>query len=277
MSLLGEFILRKLSRDPRSTDYVSMAYEEKYRDPETYAVSLTNTFPSMSRMVRGRQALDVGCSNGMEALALLAMGASKVTGIDIRIDPEKSARLLASHPFRGCELAVMDAEKMTFGDETFDVAISCGSFEHFNEPYSVLKECKRVVKANGRICLTSGVWSHPWGAHMNFFTRVPWVQFIFSESTIMNVRRCYRGDGAKRFCEVEGGLNRMGIRQFQDIVSELDLRIEYLRLVPVKGLSCLARIPGINEFFTSLVIAVLRKQAIPETGSPVGVEPAEER
>ncbi|OPY01428.1 MAG: Ubiquinone biosynthesis O-methyltransferase [Syntrophorhabdus sp. PtaB.Bin047] len=261
MSLFGEFILRRLSRDPHCTDYVSMAYEEKYRDPETYAVSLTRTFPNLSRMVRGRQALDIGCSDGMEALALVAMGASKVIGIDIRIDPEKSAQLLASYPLRGCELAVMNAEKMTFADETFDVAMSCGSFEHFDEPYSVLKECKRVVKADGRICLTSGVWSHPWGAHMNFFTRVPWVQFIFSESTIMNVRRCYRGDGAKRFREVEGGLNKMGIRQFHDIVSELSLHIEYLRLVPVRRLSCLARIPGINEFFTSLVIAVLRKEA----------------
>ena len=94
---------------------------------------------------------------------------------------------------------------------------------------------------------------------MNFFTRVPWVQFIFSEQTIMNVRSLYQSDGAKAFSEVEGGLNRVGIRQFRKYVKDLNLDLRHLFLRPVSGLTALPKIPLINELFTGSIVAVLRK------------------
>jgi hypothetical protein len=46
---------------------------------------------------------------------------------------------------------------------------------------------------------------------MHSFTKAPSIQFVFSEATIMNVRRLYRSDGTRRFAEVEGGLNQVGV------------------------------------------------------------------
>lgn len=259
MSRLGEFILRKLSRDPKAEDYININYENKHKNLDLYVSQLNSTFPNLSELITGKRVIDIGCANGMESLALLEIGAFEVIGIDIRIDPEKSNLLKQEYPDKRYELEIMDAVSMTFESESFDSAVTCGSFEHFLYPETVLKECKRVIKTGGRIFLTSGVWSHPWGAHMMFFTKVPWVQFFFSEKTIMNVRKLYRNDGASKFQEVEGGLNKVGIRKFNMIVERLDLKIDYIKLVPVKNISFLTRIPYINEFFSNQIIAVLQK------------------
>ena len=95
---------------------------------------------------------------------------------------------------------------------------------------------------------------------MNFFTTVPWVQFLFSESTVMNVRKLYRNDGATRYADVEGGLNKIGIRRLLKFVRDLDLEIEYLKLNPVKGLAVLTGMPFINELFTGIIVLIVKKK-----------------
>lgn len=259
MSEVSELILSNLSRGPEREDYSNEHYEKKHENVRTYIMFFEDNIPGFADMIENKKILDIGCSEGMEALALSMMGASEVFGIDIRIDNSKNKQIIEQNPDRQLNFAVMDAERTTFSDETFDAIVTCSSFEHFNDPKAILKECQRVLKSDGRIYLTSGVWAHPWGAHMNFFTKVPWVQFLFSESTIMNVRSHYRNDGAKKFAEVEGGLNKIGIRKLLKMVNELNLEVEYLKLKPVKGLSILTKIPLINELFTYLIVAVLRK------------------
>jgi 2-polyprenyl-3-methyl-5-hydroxy-6-metoxy-1,4-benzoquinol methylase len=45
--------------------------------------------------------LDIGCAEGLEAIALARLGAAQVVGIDIRIDEARAARLKpSSHPMR---------------------------------------------------------------------------------------------------------------------------------------------------------------------------------
>ena len=74
----------------------------------------------------------------------------------------------------------------------------------------------------------------------------------------MNVRRLYRNDGARKFSEVEGGLNKIGIRSFIRMVKDVNLKIEYFKVIPVKGLTPLIRIPFVNELFAQDMVAVLR-------------------
>jgi len=207
MSVVGEFILQKLSRAPQIEDYLNEHYELKHGDVNVYIRALKETFPNLGAMISNKTVLDIGCSEGTETLALSMMGAYEAHGIDIRIDDEKNQKIKLQNLHNRMKFSVMDAQNTSFSNDTFDAIVTCGSFEHFDSPYMILKECNRILKEDGRIYLTSSVWAHPWGAHMNFFTKVPWVQFIFSEETIMNVRRSYRKDGAKRYNEVEGGLN----------------------------------------------------------------------
>lgn len=257
MGKFGESILRKVSRDHRTQDYINEEFDEKNRDASTCASYLTRVFPTLTCEIQNKDVLDIGCSKGVETLALSIMGAKKVHGIDIRLGA--AHKILERNPGRKLSFSTMNAENLGFPNEIFDIIITCSSMEHFNNPHAVLKECKRVLRYNGKVFLTSGVWSHPWGAHMNFFTKVPWVQYIFSEDTIMKVRSQYRMDGAKKYSDVEGGLNKIGIRSFKRMSNDLGFEIIYFKLNPVKGLTVLTSIPFLNEYFTNLIVSVLQK------------------
>ncbi len=258
MSKLGAAVLQALSRSPDATDYVNATYEARHAHLTETVRVLQETFPELA--VHGGHVLDVGCAEGLESVALVQAGATAVTGIDIRIDPElakQRAEALMAH----AKIAFhrMAVEQLQFPDGTFDAVLTMGSFEHFADPLMALREMARVVRSGGRIYLTSGVWRGPWGAHMNFFTHVPWVHYLFSERTIMKVRSHYRTDGARQFHEVEGGLNTIGTRAFQRAVPSLGLQIERLTRSPLVGQQWMMRLPMIHEFFTHEFTAVLRK------------------
>ncbi len=260
MSKVGEFILGQLSRDPKKPDYISELYKTKHEDVNVYMNVLEDTFPHFREKIAGKNVLDIGCGEGLETIAISRLGAKKVWGIDIRVDTVQADELRTSlAPEHYVEFSRLDAARTSFPNKIFDSIVTLGSFEHFNYPFEVLKECRRILRDDGRIFLTSSVWSHPWGAHMSFFTKVPWVQFLFSEKTIMNVRSLYRSDGARRFSEVEGGLNKAGIIRFKRYVQKLSLTVEYLKLRPVRGVNIATKVPIVNEFFTSLISSVLRK------------------
>lgn len=259
MSKLGESILTKLSV-PIGQEHVVEHYEDRHRRVEPIIRNFQTKFPTFKDHVKGAKTLDIGCYEGLEAVAIAMMGASEVIGIDIRTDPEafeQIAEKLDDPSIVSCQ--VMDAEKMDFPDDTFDLVVTLASFEHFADPEAVLAESKRVAKPGGRIYATSGVWSSPYGSHMHFFTKVPWVQYLFSEKTIMKVRARYRQDGAKRYHEVEGGLNGMSVSRFKRMVADAGLEMEWLYLNPVKGIKVMTKIPFVNEMFSNSIYAVLVK------------------
>jgi hypothetical protein len=80
-------------------------------------------------------------------------------------------------------------------------------------------------------------WYSPYGTHLDGTTRIPWLNLIFSEKTLMNVRNLYPdgSDRARRFEDVRGGLNKMTVRRFKGIVhSAKGFEIKYFSLFGVK-------------------------------------------
>ena len=94
---------------------------------------------------------------------------------------------------------------------------------------------------------------------MDGFTRLPWVSLLFHERTVMNVRSRYRSDGARRYEDVEGGLNRMSVTRFERLMRESGLQIQSLRLFPVKGLPVVSRLPIVRELMTAAASCVLQR------------------
>jgi len=143
---------------------------------------------------------------------------------------------------------------------TFDMVISQDSMEHFTQPIESLKEMRLLMNSKGVVLISFGPpWYAPHGSHMHFFTKIPWVNILFDERTVMNVRKEFRSDGANRYEEVRGGLNRMTVAKFEKLVSESGLHVISKKYRCVKGVNFLGKIPFARELFINNVSCVLSK------------------
>jgi SAM-dependent methyltransferase len=234
---------------------VSVESQESARPP---LERLIHVYPDLLAQIRGKRVLDYGCGWGAQSVAMAEAGAARVVGVDINEGGLERARVLAES--RGVQDRVEFATEPP--EEQFDFVFSQDSMEHFPDPATTLSDMARALSPNGQLLVTFGPpWFAPYGAHMHYFTKIPWVHLMFPERTIMAVRKRYRRDGAVRFEDVEGGLNRMSVRKFGRLLKASGLRVARLDTEAVKGQRALQRIPLIGELFTNNVTALLRKQA----------------
>ena len=96
--------------------------------------------------------LDVGCGTGA-LLHELARRFPQTTLVGVDPVPEMLAvarrRLPAS-----IELREAWAEELPFGNEEFDVVVSCNMFHYIREPASALKQMSRVLRPCGELVIT---------------------------------------------------------------------------------------------------------------------------
>ena len=57
------------------------------------------------------------------------------------------------------DLEIIDAGKLPFADETFDVVIAKDSLHHFKDPLKALEEISRVLKPGGSFQISEPYWS----------------------------------------------------------------------------------------------------------------------
>lgn len=201
--------------------------------------------------VRDRDIIDFGCGEGSESVELAQRGA-RVVGIDYRESVLEVARSRARQA--GVESRCRFA---TTTDHQADMIVSVDSFEHFADPASILQTMHALLRPGGSVLTSFGpTWFHPYGGHL--FSVFPWAHLLFTERALVDWRSHIRSDGARRFSEVEGGLNQMTIRKFERLVAASAFTTEHLELVPIRKLrrfhNALSR-----EFTTAVVRARLRK------------------
>ena len=81
---------------------------------------------------------------------------------------------------------------------------------------------------------------------------------MLKEEALIHWRTQFKTDGAKRFAEVEGGLNQMTIRRFEQILERSPFTVERFELVPIRRLKPLHNWVT-REFLTAIVRCRLRK------------------
>ena len=250
MSPLESLLLRYCS--PPQT--VSEAESNEFSRPPLEG--LLRVYPDLLAQIRGMRVLDFGCGWGRQSVALAEAGAKRVVGLDINADGLRHAREWSES--RGVRDRVEFVTELP--REQFDFVFSKDSMEHFPDPAKSLDDMAKTLAPDGQMLVTFGPpWFAPYGAHMHYFTKIPWVHLVFPERTIMSVRKRYRHDGAVRFEDVEGGLNRMSVRKFARLVKASGLVVARLDFEAVRGQRALQRIPILGELFTNHVTAVLRK------------------
>jgi len=254
---IRERILLYFSRAPEQFDYSSADLEST---TENALNLLTRVFPNFNTIVSGKRIVDFGCGLGNQSIALVKKYGCSVVGVD-------SNRKTLEKANENARVHNVSTNKLSFVENisadmlnSFDVVISQNSFEHFEKPSNVLDVMCSLLNSTGLILLTFGPpWLAPRGSHMHFFCKVPWVNVIFPEEVVMKVRGNFRGDGAKRYEDVESGLNKMTIAKFEQIVSSSDLKIVHRNYECIKGINSLGKLPLLREFFINHVTAILSR------------------
>ena len=255
--MIGEAILRALSKRPGTGDY-GPGDEDDMAGREL--ALLRGAFPHFSDLVHGKRVVDFGCGFGKQSLALAREEGCQVLGIDANpTRVQKCRRLAADKGFDDGRIEFVERPSPEMLG-TYDIVISQNAMEHFDDPLAVLDQMKSLIRPDGRILIAFGPpWLSPRGSHMHFFCKVPWLNILFSERTVMNVRSLYRSDGARRYEEVESGLNRLTLRRFERIVRQSGLRIQYKKYRCIARQHWMATIPGLRELVVNFVSCVLTK------------------
>ena len=209
--------------------------------------------------IAGKQVVDYGCGTGYQVFGLARKGAKYVLGIETNQTALEKARDSCSE--LGLQHKVEFADKIEDGFKgRFDIVVSQNSMEHFTDPVGTLNQMKMALKPTGKIMITFGpLWFAPYGSHTDFFTKLPWVNILFSEKTVMNVRSYFRDDGATRYEDIKGGLNKMTVAKFEKMIANGDMKIEYLNYFCVKGIDFLGKLPLIRELFINGVNCILSR------------------
>ncbi|HVP12196.1 MAG TPA: class I SAM-dependent methyltransferase [Phycisphaerae bacterium] len=152
--------------DFRNT-YEDVAYAAAYAKlefPGTYYLAFRDLPEILSRHVRGKRALDMGCGAGRSTRFLRKLGFD-VVGVDIA---EEMVRRAQAFDADGDYRLVADGDLGQFADGAFDLALSAFPFDNIptaGRKVRLLLELARVLKPDGRIVnLVSSpeIYLHEW-------------------------------------------------------------------------------------------------------------------
>ena len=202
--------------------------------------------------LKDKHILDIGTGLGGKLPFYVEMGVKAVTGIDISF---KSVEIAAQHVSslglsptdQACvRLAVTDAARLPFPDNTFDAIVSINVFEHIEQLEAAIYEAHRVLSPGGTAFLYLPPYYSPWGPHLENWIRFPWPHLLFSDRTLMHVaaRQDVQDRLNVRFVpaaqidwETAGDripdVNRVTLRRFRALVKQAGFSIQQLVLLPV--------------------------------------------
>jgi SAM-dependent methyltransferase len=115
------------------------------------------------RLIAGRW-LDIGCAEGSYSEALVEAGASSVTGVDI--DQERIADAMKrNRHFPRVQFEVSAAERLPFGEASFDAVFINEVLEHVADERATLREAHRVLCSGGLLILVGPNRWFPFEGH----------------------------------------------------------------------------------------------------------------
>ena len=112
---------------------------------------------------KGMAVLDVGCGAGFPLFELAQRldPSARLTGLDPWEAGLQRAHWKKQHlNLPNVEIIPGDAAKMPLPDKTFDLVVSNLGINNFDDPATVIRECHRVLKKEGRLCLTTNTDGH---------------------------------------------------------------------------------------------------------------------
>lgn len=147
-----------------------------------YNKSYLTIFFNFVKNCNGKKILEVGCSDGLVCNYLLNETPETVVGIDVidNIGSKYKSPKISYHN--------MDATKMNFDDNYFDIVLTIATLEHVKDPVKAISEIIRVLKPGGFCYIQSApLYYSAYGHHMfGFFDDLPWIHLRKSKEEIVN-------------------------------------------------------------------------------------------
>jgi ubiquinone/menaquinone biosynthesis C-methylase UbiE len=109
---------------------------------------------------RDSRILDIGCAGGLLIKALKDRRFTNINGIDIS---SKAVRLCKKRNISG--ISMMDASKMSFPDEAFNIAIALDVLEHLDDDAATLREWNRILAQRGKLIMLVPAFPSLWSKH----------------------------------------------------------------------------------------------------------------
>ncbi|HEV7264442.1 MAG TPA: class I SAM-dependent methyltransferase [Falsiroseomonas sp.] len=198
-------------------------------------------FAGYARPGSAPRSLEVGCLDGLASAALRQRG-WEAAAID-RVSSGYDRRAVAA----GTMLLTMDAERLAFRDDSFDLAFSYNAFEHIGDPAAALREMIRATRDGGIIHLSFGpLHNAALGLHAYREIRVPFCQFLFRRETL------------DAYCQAQGlrpvrydQLNGWSLRQYRDLWSAEGRRLKRLHYVESWSMNGMDLVESHPECFAS--------------------------
>jgi SAM-dependent methyltransferase len=208
--------------------------------------------PGVFHMTRGKTVIDFGCGYGDQTIELAKRGAKLVIGLDIREEVLDVARRKAAGM---TNVRFLTPQECPTGSA--DYVISLDSFEHFENPSAMLDLINDLLCPGGRLLSSFGPpWKHPFGGHS--FSAFPWAHLLLNESALVGWYNQVKERAISRIEEVSGGLNRMTVARFEELVRASKFRKASITPVPIRKLR-LFYTPLTREFTTAVVKCQLTK------------------
>ena len=152
--------LRELDR----LELTDEEYQNKYSNKKFYNVqrrSTTYYHSQLRKYCTNKKVLDYCCGLGQTSLELAKIDA-EVVGIDISDESVNTTRnLLKENGYqKKSNFFVMDAENMTFEDNSFDTVICSGVLHHL-DVNKAFPEIARVLKEDGKVICVEALGYNP--------------------------------------------------------------------------------------------------------------------
>ncbi len=107
-----------------------------------------------SRMSEGARVLDLGCGTGRFSIPMVTRLRFHVTGADFSREMLDKAREKDTNGL--VKWDCMDAQQLTYPDDSFDIVFMSHLLHHVDSPQRVLGECHRVLTATGVVLIRYG-------------------------------------------------------------------------------------------------------------------------
>jgi len=196
------------SKDVETKEYITNEKEFNYHFSNIKFYSITqSSFAYRDSLlfsnIDNKIVLDYCCGNGEIAIAMAKAGAKKAHGIDISEVSISNADSLAKKEGieNICDYKQMDAENLTYSDNTFDLIHEYGALHHVDLK-AAYRETSRVLKPGGKLICTEALRHNPfihWYRKRSMHLRTEWeVEHILSVPDIL-LGRDYFDDVSIRF------------------------------------------------------------------------------